>query len=32
MWDIYEKYFEYNIDLHNEFIDLSYAFDKLIEM
>ena len=29
MWDIYEKCYEYNIDLHNIFKNFSYAFDTV---
>ena len=29
MRQIYEKYYEYNIDLHNIFIDFSQAFDTV---
>ena len=29
VWQICEKYHEYNIDLHNRFIDFSQAFDTV---
>jgi hypothetical protein len=29
---VYEKYFEYSTDIHNIFIDFSYAFNMIKQM